>query len=422
MSAALRPHRCFYVLLAVLVPVLLYFVLLAPGSMAVVPYRILTTCSSAVAVSLILSRDTSCGRLHFAGCLACTSNTTTQRCALRDRWLAVGARAPRWCRLQQRVLLTVRTGLRGSLPLRSIGGFQHHSYTTVILWAVSTFKTKAYIAASCHGVVRRFVQHRWRVIDPRVSLVWFLSLKISVCLVTVTRYFPSRVFMTFFLAWHVGATHAFDLYRSFCWMRISVFSCFCLLLCTVFLLNAAVFADLALYLAVCGLASVEAFLLSYHSRASSTSGTVSSAAYPWSFSRSLFSQARRLEICNIEPGDCAAGCSRSGIKNQDFVASHHLGHLGFSWHVWSHCSFLRDLDLFLKLHHVEEFPGCPHFVWDICCVELERQNFSGFPHCDHTLLVQLSVSVWFQKAEIQSCWRDGESIVQIRSFTILFSN
>ena len=177
--------------------------------------------------------------------------------AFRDRWLAVGARAPRSCRLQQRVLLTVRTGLRGSLPLRSIGGFQHHSYTTVILWAVSTFKTKAYIAASCHGVVRRFVQHRWRVIDPRVSLVWFLSLKIFVCLVTVTRYFPSRVFMTFFLAWHVGATHAFDLYWSFCWMRISVFSCFCLLLCTVFLLSAAVFADLALYLAVCGLASVE---------------------------------------------------------------------------------------------------------------------------------------------------------------------
>ena len=136
-------------------------------------------------------------------------------CALRDRWLAVGARAPRSCRLQQRVLLTVRTGLRGSLPLRSIGGFQHHSYTTVILWAVSTFKTKAYIAASCHGVVRRFVQHRWRVIDPRVSLVWFLSLKISVCLVTVTRYFPSRVFMTFFLAWlYVGATHAFCLLYS----------------------------------------------------------------------------------------------------------------------------------------------------------------------------------------------------------------
>ena len=54
------------------------------------------------------------------------------------------------------------------------------------------------------------------------------------------------------------------------------------------------------------------------SRASSTSGTVSSAAYPFcvellTLSYHILSQARRLEICNIEPGDCAAVCSRSGI-------------------------------------------------------------------------------------------------------------
>ena len=83
----------------------------------------------------------------------------------------VGARAPRSCGLQQRVLLTVRTSLGGSLPLRSVGGFQHHSNTAVIRWAVSTLLTKAFIAASCHGVIRRFVGHRWRVLDPRVSLV-----------------------------------------------------------------------------------------------------------------------------------------------------------------------------------------------------------------------------------------------------------
>ena len=51
MSAALRAHRRFNVLLAVLVPMLLYFVLLVTGSLAVVPYL-------AVALSLILSRDT----------------------------------------------------------------------------------------------------------------------------------------------------------------------------------------------------------------------------------------------------------------------------------------------------------------------------------------------------------------------------
>ena len=77
------------------------------------------------------SPETLCGKLHFPGCLPCTSNTTIQHCALRGRWLAVGARAPRSCSLQQRVLLTVRIGLGGSLPLRSVGGFQHHSCTTV---------------------------------------------------------------------------------------------------------------------------------------------------------------------------------------------------------------------------------------------------------------------------------------------------
>ena len=35
---------------------------------------------------------------------------------------------------------------------------------------VSTLKMKAFIAASWRGVVRRFVRHRWRVLDPRVSL------------------------------------------------------------------------------------------------------------------------------------------------------------------------------------------------------------------------------------------------------------
>ena len=63
----------------------------------------------------------------------------------------------------------------------------------------------------------------------------------------------------------------------------------------------------------------------------------------------------------------------------DLAASPHLGHLCFSWHVWSRDSFLRNLDLFLKLRHVEEFPGRPHFIWDISCVELERQILRLFP-------------------------------------------
>ena len=53
---------------------------------------------------------------------------------------------------------------------------QHHC---VIRWAVSSLITKAYIQASCHGVVRRFFRHRWRVTDPRVSLCRLTSLSLS---------------------------------------------------------------------------------------------------------------------------------------------------------------------------------------------------------------------------------------------------
>ena len=71
----------------------------------------------------------------------------------------------------------------------------------------------------------------------------------------------------------------------------------------------------------------------------------------WSFSRSVttFSQARRLDICDTSPGDCAAVCSRSaslhlgelscgllevGLRHVlDLAASHRLGHLYLSWHV-----------------------------------------------------------------------------------------
>ena len=114
------------------------------------------------------------------------------------------------------------------------------------------------------------------------------------------------------------------------------------------------------------------------SRASSTSGTVSSAACPCcvellTLPYHILSQARWLEICNIEPGDCAAVCSRSGI-GVCFgpAASHHRGSLCFSLHMWSRCSFLRDLDLFLKLRHVGEFPG------DISLVELEKRIPAAF--------------------------------------------
>ena len=53
------------------------------------------------------------------------------------------------------------------MPLRFVGGLQHHC---VILRAVSILLVRVFIAASSHGVVLWLVQHRWAVIDPRVSL------------------------------------------------------------------------------------------------------------------------------------------------------------------------------------------------------------------------------------------------------------
>ena len=174
---------------------------------------------------------------------------------------------------------------------------RHHC---VILWAGSTLITKAYIAASYHGVVRRFVRHRWRVIDPRVSLssgffLWschcrtllpFTCAHDSFSLVIVTCFAMSftlrsaaiaRLVLDASLLHYTRASRPTLLkcaVQYFCCMRNSVFS-FLLLIaelhlsaecgllfiapslfslrCIVFLLNAAVFADLALYLAVGGL-------------------------------------------------------------------------------------------------------------------------------------------------------------------------
>ena len=58
--------------------------------------------------------------------------------------------------LQQRVLMFLRSGLRGSLYLLLVGVLQCHC---VMLWTVSPFIMKAYIAASCHCVVVWFARH-----------------------------------------------------------------------------------------------------------------------------------------------------------------------------------------------------------------------------------------------------------------------
>ena len=86
----------------------------------------------------------------------------------------------------------------------------------------------------------------------------------------------------------------------------------CLFPCTIFLLNAAVFADLAWYLAVGGSASVESFTLLQISCFKHVwhrfLGCLSVGAV-----HALFLSSSRLAICTTKPGDCASVCSRSAF-------------------------------------------------------------------------------------------------------------
>ena len=103
--------------------------------------------------------------------------------------------------LQQRGLLFVRpgftpSGLEDSLPLRFVGGLQHHC---VRLWAVSTFLVRVFPAASGHGVILWFVQHRWAAIDSRVSLCRLTSLT-EICASSAARF--ARSYMSLSCHFH----------------------------------------------------------------------------------------------------------------------------------------------------------------------------------------------------------------------------
>ena len=209
--------------------------------------------------------ETLCGRLHLPGCLACTSNTSTQHCALRDRWLAVGARAPRSCSLQQRVLLTVTTGLRG----RCRCGPSVVSNTTPTSLCTQLMRRQQQqqhhcdylgcVHPHCEGLHRGLLPRRGLSVRP-APLAFHRSSCLSrlvsfTGLVIVTRHFSSRVPMTFSLSLVIVTCYAMSFAlradatahlildasplhctraavptllncadQSFCWMRNSVFS------------------------------------------------------------------------------------------------------------------------------------------------------------------------------------------------------
>ena len=176
--------------------------------------------------------------------------------------------------------------------------------------------------------------------------------------------------------------------------------------CTVFLLNAAVFVDLAFYLAVCGSASVESFALLpfscfghvWHRFAGCLPLELFTLSLSSSPARDLQHTTLRLSCCLLQVGH---------QQNLDFAASHHLGHLCFSWHVRGRDSFLRNVGLFLKLRYVEEFPGCRRFIGDVSRKELEMQIRLVFSLKSHAPRV----------TERQCLLVTG--LIRIRSFTIL---
>ena len=66
--------------------------------------------------------------------------------------------------------------------------------------------------------------------------------------------------------------------------------------------------------------------------------------------------------------------------------------------MWGRCSFLRDLDLFLKLRHVGGvFQDVLISSGTFSPVELERQISAAFLTVITRSSVRLSISVWFQR-------------------------
>ena len=215
----------------------------------------------------------------------------------------------------------------------------------------------------------------------------------------------ARLILGFSLAFHAGGHSHVCADQSFCWMRDLVFSflfaccrtrSFCWmgllfrmpslfpLRCSVFLLKAAVFADLALNLAVSGLClgRVELSCVWHHFLGCLYLLCVAfDALLPHSLSsspaRDLQHWTWRLRCCLLEVWHRYV---------LDLAASHHRDHLCFSWHVRSRCSFLRDLDLFLKLRHVGVSSMSSFSIWDIFSCRTRVAHFSGASHCNFTLL------------------------------------
>ena len=119
----------------------------------------------------------------------------------------------------------------------------------------------------------------------------------------------------------------------------------------------------------------------------------------------------RLRFCLLEVGihyTWRLSCCLLEVRHQqnlDFCCESSSGSsvLFMARVLQLHNGVLRNLDLFLKLRHVEEFPGCRHFIGDVSCEELEvqiRLVFSLESHAPRVTERQCLIP----KAVSQSCW------------------
>ena len=306
----------------------------------------------------------------------------------------------------------------------TVGGFQHHSNTTVwfsglcppswlrltsrplaTAWSVGSSGTagvSSILVFLCHLAVGKKLCHCHTLLFFTCS-DYFLSsghhhllrngIRTAVSCDCASHYW--RFCLAVYAGGHSHATE--KLCDLVCWMRISVFpflSACCRARCF-FWMRPSLLTWLCTSLSAClprwsflALLPYSCFKRVWHRFL----GCLSLELFTL-----YFSQARRLEISNIHPGDFAAVCSRSGINKiwtllrvivWVICASHG------TWRVAAACcatlisswNFIRSKTFqCVRISHGTSFSQ--NSRWKLC----------GFSHWNHALLVRLSASVWFQR-------------------------
>ena len=373
---------------SVLVPLLLYFILFTTGSLVFRfwcgSHHWLFGCGSVCASS---SSESLRGSLRLRGSFLASPHTTTKHCA--TSWLMVRGRCPR---STGKLFTTTCSAVcevwseKFAAP-SARRGLQYHC---AILWAVSTLETKAFIAASCHGVVHWVVRHRWACFLYRL-----VSLTENLCL-----YCECQTLHPFTCFWCLSLSLACT--RA----AVPTLFDFCCAQSVMRLLRSA---DIRLFwsgvVPRCRRACLDsdmsggAFLLSFTLVLEARLAPIPRLPIfaVWSSSRSLSPSLMlvccRFEIlqhrtCRLRRGRVSAGsgpcCVSSSASSVAILALVELRQ--FSAQPWSTPETLR--------HHIDKkFPGCPHSTWDVSCRTRDKNSASFRTEITRSLCNWASVSI-----------------------------